>query len=524
MLNTGSDSAEPTQEELRRLVNSVIWPGFHGTTLPSWLRKVLGEGLAGVVYFSQNIDPDSPGQIAKLSAEVRAAHPLAVIGVDEEGGGVSRLQAKRGSLVPGAALLGRLDDVELSEAAGRTLGRLCREAGINLNLAPVADVNTNPLNPVIGVRSFGADTALVGRHTVAVLRGIQALGVGACVKHFPGHGDTVTDSHLGLPRLDLKPEVLKAQHLPPFQQAIEAGVQAVMTAHIVVPGLGDPAQSETPATLNPAAGELLRSLGFRGLQITDALDMGAIRATVGSGLGAVQALLAGADLLCLGNPANAGSKSEEAEYLEVFDAVLAAAQNGQLPREVLETASGRVMAFARWSTQAMEAAADTRGGAVEQDWAARIVNAFSLSEPPSEPGEISRTTNELEELAKKLAWPTGTELHFLDARRGHNMAAGPSGNFFAAALSEHYQLRRSSLDQLSSTPGAVVVLADALQPGSEQLEALTQLAKKAPKAICINAGMAPGVQLPLSTVNCFDSSRITARAVAALLSGSVPGR
>ena len=159
--------------ELPRLINSVILPGFIGTTVPQWLATALDNGLAGVVYFGHNIDPDAPEQVAALSAAIHAANPSAVIAVDEEGGNVTRLQSRDGSTLPGAATLGALDDLTTTAAAGRAIGRLCRDAGINLTIAPVADVNTNPLNPVIGVRAFGADTTLVSAHTAASITGIQ---------------------------------------------------------------------------------------------------------------------------------------------------------------------------------------------------------------------------------------------------------------------------------------------------------------------------------------------------------------
>lgn len=482
-------------EELKRLVNAVIWPGFTGQTLPTWLRTALNEGLAGVVYFRQNIDPDDPHQLAALSAEIRAANPRAIIGVDEEGGSVSRLEAKHGSSLPGAAMLGQLDDVELTEAAGRHLAQLCLGAGINLNLAPVADVNTNPANPVIGIRSFGADTELVSRHTAAMLRGIQAHGVGACAKHFPGHGDTVTDSHLGLPRLELSFEELKAKHLPPMRTAVENGVQAVMTAHIVVPGLGE--QSELPATLNPAAGELLRSFGFEGLQITDALDMAAIRATVGSGPGAVQAMLAGADLLCLGSPANPGSKSDEAEYQEVFQALLAAVENGALPLQLLRAAQQRISRFLTWSQEQTEQIQPET-----IDWAHRIAQVC---------------VSNREELPRLAAG----EVQFVDLRSGHNLATGKVGNFFSAALQ---QIRPVALRDVSELDGLetglpIALLTDSLISDGPQLAAVERIAKSHPQAVCINAGLAPTADPALATLTCFDSSRVTGQAVAQLLAG-----
>ncbi|WP_287931112.1 glycoside hydrolase family 3 N-terminal domain-containing protein, partial [Arthrobacter sp.] len=348
--------------DLARLVNSVIWPGFVGTTVPSWLDRALRNGLAGVVYFSHNIDPDVPEQLPALSAAIREANPSAVVGVDEEGGNVTRLQSRDGSTIPGAAVLGALDDPEVTAAAGRAIGLLCRAAGVNLAIAPVADVNTNPLNPVIGVRAFGSSTALVSAHTAAAVAGIQSAGVGACAKHFPGHGDTVADSHLDVARVDLTLAQLREHHLPPFQAAFDAGVAAVMSAHIIVPELGG-----APATLNPRAGALLRDLGFEGLLVTDALDMAAVRATVGPGEGAVLALLAGADLLCVGNPLNAYTtgRDDEACYTEVFEAVYDAVSSGRLPLTVLRAAAGRVAAFGQWSQVASREVVDFGDGV---DW------------------------------------------------------------------------------------------------------------------------------------------------------------
>ncbi|WP_045076596.1 glycoside hydrolase family 3 protein [Psychromicrobium lacuslunae] len=494
-----------TPEELKRLVNSVIWPGFNGRTLPDWLRTALQEGLAGVVYFRQNVDPDDPQQLSALSAEIRAANPRAIIGVDEEGGSVSRLEAKNGSSLPGAAVLGQLNDLALTEAAGRHLGQLCLDAGINLNLAPVADVNTNPANPVIGIRSFGSDTDLVSRHSSAMLRGIQSLGVGACAKHFPGHGDTVTDSHLALPRLEMSFEELSSQHLPPMRATVESGVRAVMTAHIVVPGLGDE-EAETPATLNPAAGELLRSFGFDGLQITDALDMAAIKATVGSGRGAVLAMLAGADLLCLGNPANPGSRSDKQEYQEVFQSLLLALAEGELPIELFYRAQRRISEFLDWS-EGQQAKRPT----VEQ-------SASGLIDWPSRVSTALRSNRD--QTPRLLAG----EVQFCDLRGGHNLATGKLGNFFSAALSEFRPVRLRSLEELKAlkqpnAEQAVVVLVDSLIAGGSQLSLLNELAAELPELVCINAGLAPSEDPVPTTLSCFDSSRVTARAVAQLLVG-----
>lgn len=504
--------------ELRRLANGVIWPGFLGTTAPQWLLGALGEGLAGVVYFSQNLDPGDPGQPAALSAQLRTANPAAVIGADEEGGNVTRLQSRDGSDLPGAGVLGRVDDISLTEAAGRALGLRCAAAGINLVLAPVADVNTNPLNPVIGIRSFGSRPAHVARHTAALVRGIQSTGVGACAKHFPGHGDTSTDSHLSLPRLDLALDEVARDHLPPFAAAVEAGVSAVMSAHIVVPGLGK--HDGVPATLNPAAAALLRGLGFDGLLVTDALDMAAIRATVGVGQGAVAALLAGADLLCVGNPGNPavhGGSGDEERYREVLNALLAAVADGSLPVEVLRRASARVAAFAQSSLPAP----DLTDPVEPTDWTAVARAALDVVPAGAAPGCGPHPDGLLPRIP-----PRGTVL-FADLRGNHNIAAGSAGNFFAAALARHVDIRTVSagglkdLADAAEQPAAVVLLADGLAGPADgsQRRALAAAATLFPAAVCINAGIAADAPAAVPILNCHGSSRVTARAAAGLLLG-----
>ncbi|WP_081709791.1 glycoside hydrolase family 3 protein [Arthrobacter sp. 35W] len=508
---------------LLQLVNSVIWPGFVGTTVPAWLDQALLDGLAGVVYFTHNIDPDSPTQVAALSAAIRSANPGAVIGVDEEGGNVTRLQARDGSTVPGAAVLGALDDLSVTEAAGREIGRLCHEAGINLTIAPVADVNTNPLNPVIGVRAFGSNTALVSRHTAAAVTGIQSAGVGACAKHFPGHGDTVADSHMGTARLELGMDEITAHHLPPFHAAFDAGVASVMSAHIIIPEL-----SEAPATLNPAMGALLRGTGFDGLLITDALDMAAIRATVGAGEGAVLSMLAGADLLCVGNPLNdysSGGNDFDC-YVEVRDALIDAASSGRLPLEVLQTARARVAAFAQWSADNWGAGDDGAAAGSPYRWVDAAEQACTV-EATHGPATLPAGT---------------TDVVVVDARTEFNMAAGPTANFFAQALSAtvtvHERTPEALLAGLVPADLPVIAITDALTSAEQQqtLAAVAALAEPgagtaadgaaaglAPvsrrRVVAINAGLLPMAQerAPLSTIHCHGSSRVSAAAVARLL-------
>jgi beta-N-acetylhexosaminidase len=317
---------------LPALADAVLFPGFSGTTPPDWLRRRVAAGLGGVVLFARNCA--SPAQVAALTASLRAERADVLVATDEEGGDVTRLDEAVGSPVPGAYALGVADDVDLTWSVSGALAARAGAAGITWTLGPVADVNSAPDNPVIGVRSFGATPALVSRHVAAAVAGIQAAGVAACAKHFPGHGDTTVDSHVGLPTVG--PDLDGA--LEPFRAAVAAGVATVMTGHLLVPGFG-----ELPATLNPAliSGLLRTDLGFDGVVISDALEMGAIAGGVGVGEGAVLALLAGVDALCLG-----GDEAGEPIADTARDAIVAAVRSGRLPESRLAAAASRIRALA----------------------------------------------------------------------------------------------------------------------------------------------------------------------------------
>ncbi|MET7681016.1 glycoside hydrolase family 3 protein [Streptomyces sp. NPDC005423] len=345
-------------DTLTRDALTVLQPGFPGTTAPDWLLRRLGEGLASVGLFGRNIA--SPGQLASLTAQLRAERDDVLVAIDEEGGDVTRLEVRTGSSFPGNHALGAVDDVELTRLVAHELGRRLAACGVNLNWAPSADVNSNPANPVIGVRSFGADTGLVARHTAAYVTGLQAAGVAACTKHFPGHGDTAVDSHHALPRIDAELPVLHRRELAPFRAAITAGTRAVMSAHILVPAL-DP---DRPATLSPRIlTDLLRhELGYDGLIVTDGMEMRAIAGTYGIEQGSVLAIAAGADAICVG-----GGLSDDATVRRLRDALVAAVRSGELPEERLAEAAERVRGLARWTAQAQRAAA-------------------AASEAPTEPG------------------------------------------------------------------------------------------------------------------------------------------
>ncbi|MFJ6635709.1 glycoside hydrolase family 3 protein [Streptomyces sp. NPDC091376] len=343
-------------DTLTRDALAVLQPGFVGTTAPDWLLRRIGEGLSSVGLFGRNIA--SPGQLAGLTAQLRAERDDVLVAIDEEGGDVTRLEVRTGSSFPGNHALGAVDDVELTRAVAAELGRRLAECGVDLNWAPSADVNSNPDNPVIGVRSFGSDPRLVARHTAAYVEGLQSAGVAACTKHFPGHGDTAVDSHHSMPRIDVELATLHARELQPFRAAITAGSKSVMSAHILLPAL-DP---DRPATLSPQilTGLLRRELGYDGLIVTDGMEMQAISSTYGIERGSVLAIAAGADAICVG-----GGLADEDTVLRLRDALVTAVRKGELPEERLADAAARVRALADWTRGARGAASEP--GAASQE-------------------------------------------------------------------------------------------------------------------------------------------------------------
>ncbi len=313
---------------LERAALTVLMPAFRGPVLTQGAARLLDQGLGGVCLFGSNLP------FAPLVRSIREVAPHAIVATDEEGGDISRVYQATGSPALGHAALGVVDDPALTRATAAGIGTMLLDVGVDLDLSPVADVNSNPRNPVIGTRSFGAAPDLVSRHVGDYVAGLQSTGVAACAKHFPGHGDTDEDSHTSLPRVDgpLCP------HLAPFHAAVAAGVAAVMTSHIVVVNVDD----VRPATLSPAVLRLLRSeLGFEGIIVSDALDMAGVSFGRGVPQAAVQALAAGCDLLCL------GPDKDVALVRAIQTAIVDAVREGELADQRLAEAADRVTARPR---------------------------------------------------------------------------------------------------------------------------------------------------------------------------------
>ena len=388
---------------LRGLALATLFPGFVGTTdPPGWLVELIGEGLGGVVLFSRNVDPSMGDDgVAALTARLRVGRPDLLVAIDEEGGDVTRLDATTGSDLPGSAALGAVDDPHLTREVAAALGARLQRCGVDVNFAPVADLDVDPLNPIVGVRAFGSDPDLVARHVQAFVAGQQSWRVAATAKHFPGHGATDEDSHVTVPTVWTSEEVLDRRELVPFRAAISAGVQIVMTAHITVPAL----DHRWPATLSrPIITGLLRErLGFDGVVMTDGLDMQAISRTVGHEDGAVRAIDAGVDALCLGGDST-GPETVEAIVSALVDAV----NSGRLGYERLAEAADRVRRLAHWVDVPPRGFADA-GGAAGTRAAQRAVVAvgdLNVDAPPL----VLELQDEPSIAAGQVPWGVGAPL------------------------------------------------------------------------------------------------------------------
>ncbi len=317
---------------MRRHVGQLALAGFAGHSIPTELRMLAREfDLGGVIFFARNVD--SPDQVAELSREAQSLGngiPLWV-SVDQEGGRVARLKAPF-TVWPPMLTLGRSGDEQLAARFARALATELKAVGISLDFTPVLDIHTNPKNPVIGDRALAERAEDVARLGRAIIETLQAEGIAACGKHFPGHGDTSTDSHHELPLVEHSPDRLNAVELVPFRAAIEAGVAAIMTAHLLVPALDD----ERPATLSPAIADKLlkKDLGFGGLVVTDDLEMKAISGRYGLPEATIGAIAAGCDavLMC-------GTSQEP--QLAALESVIYAVEKGDLPLVRVEDAMAR---------------------------------------------------------------------------------------------------------------------------------------------------------------------------------------
>ena len=325
--------------DTRRMIGQRLISGFPGPAMSEdFIRLVKERKVGNAILFKHNIE--SVAQLRSLCESIQSlvlaetGYP-AFIAIDQEGGAVTRLSPDATN-VPGAMALAATDRKDYARDCARITGRELLALGVNFNLAPVLDVNSNPDNPVIGVRSYGEDPDTVIEYGRAAAEGYAEAGILCAAKHFPGHGDTNLDSHLSLPEVRKSRAELDALELRPFAAAVRAGIPAVMTSHILFPALE---QKRVPATMSRAivTGVLRGELGFRGLVLSDCMEMNAIKEYYGTVEGAVAAMAAGVDLVFISHTASAAAAAAEAAERAVA--------SGRIdPRELSESAE-RIVGF-----------------------------------------------------------------------------------------------------------------------------------------------------------------------------------
>lgn len=497
-------------DDLRALADRVLLPGFAGTTAPDWVRRRLADGLAGVVVFSRNVR--TPEQLATLTAALRAENPDILIGIDEEAGDVTRLEAHRGSSKPGNYALGVVDDLTLTEAVARDVGHDLAAVGVTLDFAPAADVNCNPDNPVIGLRAFGADSELVARNTAAWIRGLQSAGVAACAKHFPGHGDTSVDSHHAIPVVGSSRDEMLQTELVPFRAAISEGVCSIMTGHLLVPAY----DSELPATLSSTIlTQLLRNeLGFEGAIITDGIEMAAVAGPYGIGGASARALAAGADAICVG-----GESADEAVVEHIRSAVADAVIDGRLPEERLLEAAGRVRVLASWCSSGPPPPplnrADSEIGLAAARRAIRISqnNREVGPLPLRGPAHVVELTPEVNlAIEKGTPWGVGEPLtKMLPGTTVARLDARTAASGIATSLSAAEGLP------------VVIVVRDAHRH-HWQLDALARLLEARPDAVVVEMGFPGRTDFGAVHIVTHGAARVCGQAAAEVLTGPAASR
>ncbi len=442
---------------------------FHGKDQPSpeFIAAFKEYRPAGITLF-RALNIDHPAQLRGLNDFLQKLArdnglPGLLIATDQEGGQL--MAVGDATQLPGNMALGATGSAELSRQAGEVLGREMAALGINVVYAPCVDVNINPQNPVVGARSFGEDSHQVADLAVAMLTGIQALGVAAVAKHFPGHGDVASDSHHGLPVIPHSLERLREVEFVPFEAAIQAGVKLIMTAHLALPAIDGP--EAPPATLSAnILKKLLRDeLNFDGLIVTDAMDMRAIRQGEFLGEDALRAVNAGADLLLL--------TTDPADQKRVHSALTLAARQGQLDTTQVIDSAQRILALKEWL------------------FAARSQPELSIIQCR----EHQRVADEIAEQSLTLVRDQANLLPIrleADQRlavvipRPADLTPADTSSYIVPALADSLRVYHPNLDEftISSTPGEI------------EISALLEQLKNYPLVILgtINAAQQPGQQ------------------------------
>lgn len=316
-------------------IGQLIIAGFDGITVNDELQSlILEKYIGGVILFSKNVE--SASQVVELNNEIKEINKVnkspIFISVDEEGGLVSRMPSEFKD-IPTNSDIAKYDDEDLSYNIGKVIGEEISSLGFNMDFAPVLDINSNPDNPVIGNRSFGDNEAIVSKLGIATMKGLKDSNIIATVKHFPGHGDTSVDSHVGLPVVENDLERLKSFELVPFQKAIDEGVDMVMVSHIMLPKIDE----NDPATLSKTiVTDILRKdMNYNGVVVTDDMTMGAIINNYDIGEAAVKSINAGVDIVMVCH--------QYENVTKVIDAIKEAVNNGSITEERIDKSVERIL-------------------------------------------------------------------------------------------------------------------------------------------------------------------------------------
>jgi len=374
-------------DEFERQGARCVFVGIKGTTPAPAELELVRRGVGGVILFARNVA--EPAQVAELTRNLKAAAPgPLLICVDQEGGRVQRLRPPHWTEWPSMRRLGEIDQqggldgmsgTAIAERMGEMIASELAACGIDVDFAPVMDVDTNPDNPVIGDRSFSRDPRRVARLGVALAQGLERSGVASCAKHYPGHGDTSQDSHLTLPRLAHDEKRLWEVELVPFVAAARAGIASLMTAHVRFETF-----DRLPATLSPVALRLLRrDVGFRGCCISDDLEMRAISDIWGVPDAAELSITAGCDAVLVCHTLQ--------HQHDAIDAIARGARAGPLPRERLAEAASRMETLQKFARPASAIDASSASVAVaapeHRQFAARLLEAAARIGQPIDPTE-----------------------------------------------------------------------------------------------------------------------------------------
>lgn len=486
--------------KIEQLAHAVLFPSLGRPTVPQWVKDPLAAGLGGFVLFGR--EAVSADQLRRLTTQLRDQAPGIHIAVDEEGGDVSRLEATGVISTPGNLALGTIDDLDVTRDCAVQLGLALRELGVDWNFAPAVDVAVNPLTPN-GVRCFGSDRARVSEHAVAWVEGLQSTGVSACAKHFPGHGMSGTDAHLGTPNLELSREELVDWYLDPFRAVVAAGVDSIMVSHPQVPAV-----DEWPASISqPIITGLLRSeLGYDGVVITDALEMKGVARVADLPQAAVRGLRAGADALCL------GSWSFGADVRTCVAAITAAVAEGDLDQEQLERSTERLQRIGSRQPKSV--------GSPDLELGIRLARkAIQFDGRPRLHGSAALVVR-LEPGVSPAAGRGHGDVEGLLAARGTTVER-------IAVAEQTYNgdgmLRAGILEFLDEygPDGEVILLVRSPQRYEWQLQVLDQILAAAPNAIVLDMGF---VVRDFSTarawIRTFGGSAVSARAAVDVLCGS----